>query len=207
VNVKLDFSKMTALNNGDHPSQIILDRQDGEKIGTLVDFSVGPDGVITGAAKLEVLPIVIAAQEGGFMGGAAGEVHGAKLVGLLQRAVQDKLAGVVLLLESGGVRLQEANAGLIAVSEVIRAILASRAAGVPVVGAIGGQYGCFGGMGIAAACYTAIVMSGRPLPLMSKTRDAARDHRRNRISRPIASAAVDGQEAEDDLIHAARSFS
>src|SRR5439155_2212614 len=66
---------------------------------------------------------------------------------------------VVLLLESGGVRLQEANAGLIGVSEVIRAILASRAAGVPVVGAIGGQYGCFGGMGIAAACCTAIVMS------------------------------------------------
>jgi len=117
------------------------------------------DGVITGAATLEGLPILIAAQEGGFMGGAVGEVHGAKLVGLLQRAVHGQLAGVVLLLESGGVRLQEANAGLIAVSEVIRAILASRAAGVPVVGAIGGQYGCFGGMGIAAACCTAIVMS------------------------------------------------
>src|SRR6185369_13013068 len=61
--------------------------------------------------------------------------------------------------ESGGVRLQEANAGLIAVSEVIRAICATRVAGIPVVGAIGGQYGCFGGMGIAAACCTAIVMS------------------------------------------------
>jgi len=117
------------------------------------------DGVITGAATLSGLPILVAAQEGGFMGGAVGEVHGAKLVGLLQRAVHDELAGVVLLLESGGVRLQEANAGLIAVSEVIRAILASRAAGVPVVGAIGGQYGCFGGMGIAAACCTALVMS------------------------------------------------
>jgi malonate decarboxylase beta subunit len=46
-------------------------------------------------------------------------------------AVHDELAGVVLLLESGGCSLQEANAGLIAVSEVIRAILASRAAGVP----------------------------------------------------------------------------
>jgi malonate decarboxylase beta subunit len=55
--------------------------------------------------------------------------------------------------------LQEANAGLIAVSEVIRAIVACRSAGIPVVGAIGGQYGCFGGMGIAAACCTALVMS------------------------------------------------
>ena len=65
----------------------------------------------------------------------------------------------MLLIESGGVRLQEANAGLIAVSEVMRAILATRSAGVPVVAAIGGQYGCFGGMGIAIACCSAIVMS------------------------------------------------
>ena len=41
--------------------------------------------------------------------------------------------GVLLLLESGGVRLHEANAGLIAVSEVMRAVLAARVAGVPVV--------------------------------------------------------------------------
>ena len=117
------------------------------------------DGVIIGSATLDGLPVLIAAQEGGFMGGAVGEVHGAKLVGLLERAVRDQVAGVVLLLESGGVRLQEANAGLIAVSEVIRSILRARVAGIPVVGAIGGQYGCFGGMGIAAACCTAIAMS------------------------------------------------
>ena len=93
------------------------------------------------------------------MGGAVGEVHGAKIVGLLERAVRDHPAAVLLLLETGGVRLQEANAGLIAVSEVMRAILSARAAGVPVLVAIGGQYGCFGGMGIAARCATAIIMS------------------------------------------------
>ena len=57
------------------------------------------------------------------MGGGVGEVHGAKLVGLLQRALRDRPAGVLLLAESGGVRLHEANAGLIAVSEVMRAVL------------------------------------------------------------------------------------
>jgi malonate decarboxylase beta subunit len=100
-----------------------------------------------------------AAQEGGFMGGAVGEVHGAKLVGLLQRAVDERACAVLLLLESGGVRLHEANAGLIAVSEVMRAILDARAAGIPVVALIGGSNGCFGGMGIAARCANAIVMS------------------------------------------------
>jgi malonate decarboxylase beta subunit len=57
------------------------------------------------------------------------------------------------------VRLHEANAGLIAVSEVMRAILDARAAGVPVVVMIGGSNGCFGGMGIAARCANTIVMS------------------------------------------------
>ncbi len=93
------------------------------------------------------------------MGGAVGEVQGAKIVGLLERARDARVAGVVLLLESGGVRLQEANAGLIAVSEIIRAICAVRAAGIPVVAAIGGQYGCFGGMGLVARCADRVVMS------------------------------------------------
>jgi len=117
------------------------------------------DGAITGSATLAGQPVLVAAQEGGFMGGAVGEVHGAKIVGLLERASRERPAAVLLLLESGGVRLQEANAGLIAVSEVMRAILAARAANVPVLAAIGGQYGCFGGMAIAARCCNAIVMS------------------------------------------------
>jgi biotin-independent malonate decarboxylase beta subunit len=73
------------------------------------------DGVVIGAGRLDGLSVLIAAQEGGFMGGAVGEVQGAKIVGLLERARNERAAGVVLLLESGGVRLQEANAGLIAV--------------------------------------------------------------------------------------------
>ena len=51
------------------------------------------------------------------------------------------------------------NAGLIAVSEVMRAVLDARAAGVPVVALVGGSNGCFGGMGIVARCTNAVVMS------------------------------------------------
>jgi len=114
---------------------------------------------VIGSGSLENLPVLLAAQEGGFMGGAVGEIQGAKIVGLFERAKSQKVAGIVLLLETGGVRLQEANAGLIAVSEVIRAICAARVRGLPVVAAIGGKFGCFGGMGIAAGCCTSIVMS------------------------------------------------
>ncbi len=117
------------------------------------------DGVAIGRALLDGQTVFVAAQEGAFMGGGVGEVHGAKLVGLLQRALRDRPAAVLLLAESGGVRLHEANAGLIAVSEVMRAVLDVRAAGIPVVVLIGGANGCFGGMGIVARCADHIVMS------------------------------------------------
>ncbi|GKT14525.1 biotin-independent malonate decarboxylase subunit beta [Acidovorax sp. SUPP2522] len=117
------------------------------------------DGVAVGRATLGGRPIFVAAQEGEFMGGGVGEVHGAKLVGLLRRALRDRPTAVLLLAESGGVRLHEANAGLIAVSEVMRAVLDVRAAGIPVVVLIGGANGCFGGMGIVARCADHVVMS------------------------------------------------
>ncbi|MBG7619922.1 biotin-independent malonate decarboxylase subunit beta [Herbaspirillum sp. AP02] len=117
------------------------------------------DGVIIGEGLLGGRPVMAAAQEGGFMGGAVGEVHGAKLVGLLKRAIRKQATGVILLLETGGVRLHEANAGLIAVSEVMRAVLEARAAGVPVIVLVGGANGCFGGMGIVARCANTVIMS------------------------------------------------
>jgi malonate decarboxylase beta subunit len=117
------------------------------------------DGVAIGRGLLAGHTVFIAAQEGAFMGGGVGEVHGAKLVGLLQRALRDQPSAVLLLAESGGVRLHEANAGLIAVSEVMRAVLDVRAAGIPVVVLIGGANGCFGGMGIVARCADRVVMS------------------------------------------------
>ena len=117
------------------------------------------DGIVIGRGTLQGHKVLAAAQEGGFMGGAVGEVHGAKLVGLLKRAVSESVDGVILLLETGGVRLHEANAGLIAVSEVMRAVLDTRAANIPVIVLVGGANGCFGGMGIVACCANDILMS------------------------------------------------
>ena len=117
------------------------------------------DGVVIGRGRLEGRPVLIAAQEGEFMGGGVGEVHGAKLVGLFKLALATRPAAVLVLAESGGVRLHEANAGLIAVSEVMRALLDARHAGIPVVMLIGGSNGCFGGMGLVARCADHVVMS------------------------------------------------
>lgn len=117
------------------------------------------DGVVIGTARLDGRQVFVAAQEGEFMGGGVGEIHGAKLIGLLRRARKDRPAAVLILADSGGVRLHEANAGLIAVSEVMRAVLEVRAAGIPVIFVIGSANGCFGGMGIVARCADTVVMS------------------------------------------------
>ncbi|WP_428564440.1 MAG: biotin-independent malonate decarboxylase subunit beta [Solidesulfovibrio sp. DCME] len=117
------------------------------------------DGAVVGVARVAGHDVAVAAQEGKFMGGAFGEVHAAKVTGLLRRALTRRPKAVVLLLDSGGVRLQEANAGEIGATEIIRGVLDARAAGIPVYGLIGGSCGCFGGAGILAGCLDALVVS------------------------------------------------
>jgi malonate decarboxylase beta subunit len=119
------------------------------------------DGVIIGRGSLDGEPVLIAAQEGQFMGGTFAEVSGAKIVGLLRAARDHKELPrtVLLLLDSGGVRLQEANAGELAVAEVMRAIAQARYAGVTVIAAVGGKAGAFGGAGLTTGTCSRIVVS------------------------------------------------
>lgn len=117
------------------------------------------DGMVVGRGRLDGKPVLVAAQEGRFMGGAFGEVHGAKLTGLLRAARELGTVPVLILSDTGGVRLQEANAGELAVAEIMRALVDARAAGVPVIGLIGGRAGCYGGGGLLAACCSALAVS------------------------------------------------
>ncbi len=116
------------------------------------------DGIVVGRARLSGQPVLVAAQEGRFMGGAFGEVHGAKLTGLL-RAARTLRCPVLILFDTGGVRLQEANAGEMAIAEIMREIVLARADDIPVVGLIGGRAGCFGGGGLIAGCCSTLVIS------------------------------------------------
>jgi len=119
------------------------------------------DGMIVGGGRLAGKRVLVAAQEGRFMGGAFGEVHGAKLTGLLRaaRELGDKIEAVLILFDTGGVRLQEANAGELAIAEIMRAMLDLRAAGGRVIGLIGGRSGCYGGGGLISACCSGLVVS------------------------------------------------
>jgi malonate decarboxylase beta subunit len=111
------------------------------------------DGVVVGKGLIDGQPALIVAIEGAFQGGSLGEVGGAKIAGALELAAEDNRNGTptraVLLLETGGVRLQEANLGLAAIAEIQAAIVELRQY-QPVIGLVAGPVGCFGGMSIAA---------------------------------------------------------
>jgi len=116
------------------------------------------DGMVVGRAALDGRSLLLAAQEGRFMGGSVGEVHGAKLTGLLRGALRSR-CDVLILFDTGGVRLQEANAGELAVAEIMRAVIDVRLAGVRVIALIGGRAGCYGGGALIAGCCSSVLIS------------------------------------------------
>ncbi|MCW8400066.1 biotin-independent malonate decarboxylase subunit beta [Legionella sp. PATHC038] len=117
------------------------------------------DGLVIGSALLQKNKVLVAAQQKDFMGGAVGEIHGAKLTGLFKAAIATQTKAVILLIDSGGVRLHEANAGEIAISETIRSIFEARLHGITTIGVICGRNGAFGGMGIISACLDYLIIN------------------------------------------------
>jgi malonate decarboxylase beta subunit len=120
------------------------------------------DGVIIAKGTINEQPAVVISLEGNFQGGGIGEVSGAKIAGVLERTLKDCEAGIrripVLMFDTGGVRLQEANYGLLSIAEISSAIVALRRY-VPVIGVIPGSIGAFGGMSITAGLCSAIIMT------------------------------------------------
>lgn len=120
------------------------------------------DGVVIARGTLDGQPAVVAAIEGAFQGGSMGEVSGAKIAGALELAAEDNRQGIptraLLLLETGGVRLQEANLGLAAIAEIQAAIVDLQQY-QPVVALVAGPVGCFGGMSIAAGLCSYVLVT------------------------------------------------
>ena len=120
------------------------------------------DGVVLARGTLDGKPALVAAIESIYQGGSMGEVSGAKIAGALELALRDCEQGKpvlpVLLLETGGVRLPEANLGLAVIAEIHAGIVALRRH-VPVIGVISGMVGCFGGMSLAAALCSRLILT------------------------------------------------
>ena len=127
------------------------------------------DGVVVAKGLFDGQPAVVLAIEGAYQGGSMGEVGGAKIAGALELAARDNRNGIptraVILFETGGVRLQEANLGLAAIADIHAAIVDLRRY-QPVIGISAGTVGCYGGMSIAAGlCSYLVVTRGARLGL------------------------------------------
>jgi len=120
------------------------------------------DGCVVLKGTVAGEAVVVIALEGGFQAGSMGEVSGAKMSTALDLAAQDSQNGTktaaILLLETGGVRLQEANLGLAVIAEVMASMLALRRH-APIITVIAGTIGCFGGMSLAAGLSSYLVMT------------------------------------------------
>ncbi|MFM0049640.1 biotin-independent malonate decarboxylase subunit beta [Caballeronia grimmiae] len=111
------------------------------------------DGAVVAKGTIDGQPAVVLGIDGGFQGGSMGEVSAAKIAGSLELAAEDNRNGIptraVILFETGGVRLQEANLGLAGIADIHAAIVDLRRY-QPVIGITAGPIGCYGGMSIAA---------------------------------------------------------
>jgi malonate decarboxylase beta subunit len=120
------------------------------------------DGCVVMKGKIAGQAAVVVALEGAFQGGSLGEVSGGKMAAALNLASADNEKGIstsaVILLETGGVRLQEANLGEAAIAEIMASILVLRQH-APVICLTAGTVGCFGGMSLAAGLCSYVVMT------------------------------------------------
>lgn len=138
-------------------------------LGEAVAFD---DGIVTGVGLIGKHPVFVISQEGRFIGGAVGEVGGAKMVATIKLALdtyekikqaypndyESRRPLVAISFETGGVRLHESNAGLLAHAEVMDLFQDCRHK-IPVVAVIGSKVGAFGGMGFVAGATDIVIMN------------------------------------------------
>lgn len=132
----------------------LLDDNSFVEIGALVtaratDFNMKPDetpsdGCITGYGVIDGKPVYVYSQDASVLGGTIGEMHARKITGLYDLAMKTG-APIIGLIDSAGLRLQEASDALNAFGTIYRKqVMASGI--IPQITAILGS--CGGGLAL-----------------------------------------------------------
>ena len=137
-----------------------------DRINSLLDASSEPGADFSGhneilavRGTLNGLPAWIATQNSKVAGGTLGAVQTQALLDLCAIVMEEKPTALVLMLESGGVRLHEGNRGMAGLAKVMQQVLAIRRAGIVTVAVIGGRFGCWGGATlISGVCDTTLMV-------------------------------------------------
>ncbi|MDO4283829.1 MAG: carboxyl transferase domain-containing protein [Eubacteriales bacterium] len=188
----------------------LLDDNSFVEIGALVtaratDFNMKPeqapsDGVITGYGVINGSLVYVYSQDASVLGGSVGEMHAKKIAGLYELAIKTG-APIIGLLDSAGLRLQEATDALNAFASIYAA--QAKASGViPQVTAVFGS--CGGGLSLIPAMSDFSFMAdGAKLFVNAPNALAGNREDKNDTASADAKAkagSVDGAAPEDEVL-------
>lgn len=103
-----------------------------EKLEAAVTKSRRNDGIMSGTAKLNGLPVATAVADFHFMGGSMGSVAGEKITRTLERAAEMGCPAIIFC-ASGGARMQEGLLSLMQMAKTTAAVGRCREAGAPFI--------------------------------------------------------------------------
>ena len=147
--------------------EALLDDNSFVEIGSLVtaratDFNLAQketpsDGVITGFGLIQGCPVYVYSQDASVLGGSVGEMHAKKIANLYDMAMKMG-APIIGLLDSAGLRLQEATDAL----NAFGTIYAKQAMASGVIPQITGVFGnCGGGLAVLTGLSDFVFMSDK----------------------------------------------
>ncbi len=183
----------------------LLDENSFVEIGALVtaratDFNMKPsetpsDGCITGYGVIGGKPVYVYSQDASVMNGTVGEMHAKKITSLYSLAMKTG-APVIGLIDSAGVRLQEAADALAALGEIYAS--QSAASGViPQITAVLGS--CGGGLALFPALTDFTFMAKSDAKLFVNAPNALDGN----VITKCDSSSADFQSKESGLVDAA----
>lgn len=103
-----------------------------ERIAAAREETGHSDGLITGTAAIDEIPIALGIFDFAFMGGSMGTVVGEKLARLIETALERALP-LVVFTASGGARMQEGTLSLFQMAKSASMLTRLREAGLPYV--------------------------------------------------------------------------
>ena len=193
------------MSNSSKASQRIaalLDDNSFVEIGAMVtaratDFNMKPtetpsDGVVTGYGVIEGNLVYVYSQDASVMNGSVGEMHAKKIANLYDLALKTG-APVIGLIDSAGLRLQEATDAMNAFGEIyMKQTLASGV--IPQITAVFGN--CGGGLALIPGLTDFTFMEGKNAKLFVNSPNALEGN----FAEKCDTAAADFQSAEAGLV-------
>ena len=188
--------------------EALLDVQSFVELGALVrsrstDFvreegKAETDGVICGYGSISGKPVYIYAEDREILSGSMGEMHGRKIARLYDMAMKMG-APVVELLDSSGIRLEEATDALYALSKIYKKKAKAKGL-IPLYSIVFGQAG--GGMAVLSALSDFRFLEKEEGRLFINAPDAVKGNKDDSFARGEAFS----EEVEDNLKRAVDGF-